>query len=132
MKVLSLGWMGVRTPHSAAMSKFCRDVLCLDVLMEDSTSSRFRLHDGTEAHVYAAADSEHAFFGDGPVIGFEVESFRNARDALARAGIEFIYPVPQRVGGRAWQHFRAPDGNVYEIIGPDDLNNAPTTEPSEL
>lgn len=24
-------------------------------------------------------------------------------------------------GPRAWQHFRAPDGNIYEIIGPDDV-----------
>jgi hypothetical protein len=23
----------------------------------------------------------------------------------------------QRAGGQMWQHFRAPDGNVYEIIG---------------
>ena len=36
------------------------------------------------------------------------------------AGIEFIYyPEPQRASGRIWQHFRAPDGNVYEIIGND-------------
>jgi len=26
---------------------------------------------------------------------------------------------PQRDGGSAWNHFRGPDGNVYEIIGPD-------------
>jgi hypothetical protein len=104
MKVLSLGWMGVRTPHAAAMSDFCRDVLRLEVLMEDSTSSRFKLADGAEAHVYAAADSDHTFFSDGPVVGFEVESFRDARDALARAGIE---------------------------LGPDDLDSAHTIELSE-
>lgn len=33
----------------------------------------------------------------------------------------FIYPEPQRQAGQAWQHFRAPDGNVYELIGPDDV-----------
>ena len=26
---------------------------------------------------------------------------------------------PQRADGQMWQHFRAPDGNVYEIIGPE-------------
>jgi hypothetical protein len=40
--------------------------------------------------------------------------------AMTAAGIEFIYPEPQRAGGRAWQHFRGPDGNIYEVIGPDD------------
>jgi hypothetical protein len=39
---------------------------------------------------------------------------------MTAAGIEFIYPEPQRAGGRAWQHFRGPDGNIYEVIGPDD------------
>lgn len=55
-------------------------------------------------------------------VGFAVDSFRVAHDALATAGIDFLYPDPQRSGGRAWQHFRAPDGNVYEIIGPDDID----------
>lgn len=123
MKVLSLGWLGVRTAQAAAMAAFFRDVLRLDVLREDATSSRFRLGDGTEAHVYGAADTEHTFFGAGPVVGFEVDSFRQAHDALVKAGIAFVYPEPQRHAGRAWQHFRAPDGNVYEIIGPDDLDD---------
>jgi len=108
------------------MSDFYRDVLCLELLSVDSTSSRFRLEDGTEAHVYGADDSEHAFFGSSPVIGFEVESFLAAYEELAKAGVEFIYLEPQRAQGKAWQHFRAPDGNVYEIIGPDDIDRATT------
>ncbi|MEY2930542.1 MAG: hypothetical protein RL033_1291 [Pseudomonadota bacterium] len=123
MKVVSLGWLGVRTPHSVAMAAFYRDVLGLELLSEDAMSSRFKLQDGTEAHVYAGQDPDHDFFGVGPVVGFEVDSFRAARAALLKAGTEFLYPEPQRMGGRAWQHFRAPDGNVYEVIGPDDLDD---------
>ena len=78
--------------------------------------------DGTEAHVYSEDDQNHQFFGTGPVIGFAVESFAIARAALVSAGIPLLYPEPQRGDGRAWQHFRAPDGNVYEIIGPDDID----------
>jgi len=121
-QVLSLGWLGIRTPRSAAMVAFYRDVLALELLSEDATSTRFRLRDGTEAHVYSVEDVEHEFFGSGPVVGFEVESFRAAQEALTKAGTEFIYAEPQRMAGKAWQHFRAPDGNVYEIIGPDDLD----------
>jgi catechol 2,3-dioxygenase-like lactoylglutathione lyase family enzyme len=121
VKVLSIGWLGVRTDKDGAMSAFLRDVLGLAALQHSGTGSRFRLHDGTEAHVYPADDRDHDFFDRGPVVGFAVESFSLARAALLAAGIEFVYPNPQRVGGRAWQHFRAPDGNVYEIIGPDDL-----------
>jgi len=49
-----------------------------------------------------------------------VDTFRDVHAAMTAAGTEFIYPEPQRAGGRAWQHFRGPDGNIYEIIGPDD------------
>jgi catechol 2,3-dioxygenase-like lactoylglutathione lyase family enzyme len=62
MKVLSLGWLGVRTARAAEMSEFYRDVLGLELLAEDSTSTRFRLADGTEAHVYSAGDSDHCFW----------------------------------------------------------------------
>jgi catechol 2,3-dioxygenase-like lactoylglutathione lyase family enzyme len=118
-----VGWLGIRTARANDMSAFYRDVLGLELVAEDSTSTRFRLGDGTEAHVYTAGDAEHEFFGTAPVVGFQVDSFRAAHDALSRAGTEFMYPRPQRLGGKAWQHFRAPDGNIYEIIGPDDIDD---------
>ena len=74
-------------------------------------------------------NEEHDFFGSGPVVGFAVDPFAAARAALVSAGIEFIYPEPQRQGGRAWQHFRAPDGNIYEIIGPDDIDQIGRADP---
>jgi catechol 2,3-dioxygenase-like lactoylglutathione lyase family enzyme len=120
MAVRSLGWLGVRTPNAAAMTAFYRDVLQLEVILERPGATWFRLGDGTEVHVYGPGDADHDFFGSSPVAGFWVDSFRAARTALEVAGVEFIYAEPQRAEGRAWQHFRAPDGNVYEIIGPDD------------
>lgn len=122
MTVRSLGWLGVRTPNAEAMIRFYRHVLQLEMVRSGPDGTRFRLADGVEVHVYGPEDVDHEFFGFGPVVGFAVDSFRAARAALLEAGCEFIYPEPQRDGGRAWQHFRAPDGNVYEIIGPDDIN----------
>jgi catechol 2,3-dioxygenase-like lactoylglutathione lyase family enzyme len=117
MKVLSLNWLGVRTEKLQAMNTFFQDVLNLEVIDVDRSGSRFRLVDGSEAHVYGADDDDHVFFGAGPVVGFEVESLADAHRALKEAGIEFMYPEPQREGGQAWQHFRAPDGNVYVEVG---------------
>jgi hypothetical protein len=34
----------------------------------------YRLGDGTEVHVYGPPDEFHDFFGDGPVVGFAVDS----------------------------------------------------------
>lgn len=117
--VRALSWLGVRTPHAGAMAGFYRDVLRLDVVLERPGATWFRLADGTEVHVYGPEDPDHDFFGVGPVVGFAVDAFEPVRAALEAAGIEFLYDEPQRHKGQAWQHFRAPDGNVYEIIGPD-------------
>jgi catechol 2,3-dioxygenase-like lactoylglutathione lyase family enzyme len=122
MSVKSLAWLGVRTVNAAAMSAFYRNILGLEVLREASDGARYALADGTEVHVYDNADAFHEFFGTAPVIGFFVDSFAATQQRMARAGIEFLYPEPQRHAGKAWQHFRAPDGNVYEIIGVDDLD----------
>jgi catechol 2,3-dioxygenase-like lactoylglutathione lyase family enzyme len=116
--VRGLGWMGVRTAAADAMVGMYRDALGLEVVHEGAGSTWFRTGDGTQIHVYGPTDDDHDFFGSGPVVGLSVERFEPARAALEAAGIEFVYPEPQRAGGIAWQHFRAPDGNVYEIIGP--------------
>ncbi|MEY4530281.1 MAG: hypothetical protein RLZZ156_1002 [Deinococcota bacterium] len=122
MKVLSLSWLGMRTKNFTAMSAFFENALGLELQSKDQKSSRFCLENKTEIHVYNNQDEFHKFFGNAPVIGFEVDSFAKARAKLLEFGVEFIYPEPQRQDGRAWQHFRAPDGNVYEIIGVDDLD----------
>jgi hypothetical protein len=79
---------------------------------------RFRTQDGTEVHVYGLDERAHDYFRSGPVVGLRVDDFRAARSRLVQAVIEFLYPEPQRKGEIAWQHFRDPDGNIYELIGP--------------
>jgi catechol 2,3-dioxygenase-like lactoylglutathione lyase family enzyme len=111
--------MGVKTRQFDQMNTFYRDVLNLDVLSIDAKSGRFMLGDGTEVHVYGPRDEGHEFFGGGPVVALEVDDFAVARARLLSAGIEFVYEEPQRASGKIWQHFIAPDGNVYEIIGID-------------
>ena len=119
MKVVRLGWLGARTQQFERMNVFYRDVLGLEVLSIDGSSGRFKLQDGTEVHVYGPKDKDHGFLGEGPVVAFQVDNFAVAQARLLAAAVEFIYPEPQRAAGKIWQHFRAPDGNVYELIGDD-------------
>jgi hypothetical protein len=45
-----------------------------------------------------------------------VDDVESARGVLEAKGIEFIGPVHEwEPTGEAWSHFRAPDGNIYEI-----------------
>ncbi len=115
MAVRSLVWLGVRTPRFTEMVTFYQDVLGLEVIAIRPDDARFRLADGTEVHVYGLGDEDHAFFGPGPVVGLLVDDFEAARRRMLAAGIEFI-GSPQRAGATTWNHFRGPDGNIYEVI----------------
>jgi len=44
-----------------------------------------------------------------------VDDVDAARATMEAAGIEFIGPI-QRAGKTSWNHFRAPDGTVFEIL----------------
>lgn len=115
--IRSFRFLGVWTDAFAAMVALYRDVLGLEPTLERPGAAWFQAADGASLHVYAADDEDHAFFGAGPVVGLAVDDFERARSAMVAAGIEFI-GEPQRDAGVAWNHYRAPDGNVYEIIGP--------------
>ena len=116
LNVRSIGWLGVRTAQARAMYAFCRDVLGMRVLQDRPEAVRFAPADGTEAHVYGLDDREHEYLGSSPIVGFLVDSFDQTRVAMTRAKVEILYPEPQHQGARVWQHFRARDGNSYEII----------------
>ena len=116
--VRSLGFLGIRTAAFDETAALYRDVLGLEPVLERPGAAWFRADDGTAIHVYAADDADHDFFGEGPVVGLVVDDFRATRDRMVAAGIEFI-GEPQRDDGTAWNHYRGPDGNLYEIIGPD-------------
>lgn len=126
MVVQSIGWLGVRTAAADEMVRLYRDVLGLRPIHEAPGATWFRLGDGTQVHVYGVADDDHAFFGSGPVVGIVVDDFDLARARMTAAGIAFV-GEPQREGDVAWNHYRAPDGNVYELIGPNTQPGDPPT-----
>jgi len=65
--------------------------------------------------VFGPGDEEHGFFTTGPVAGFRVDDVAAARAEMEGAGVEFLDPEVQKWNGSSWSHFRAPDGNVYQI-----------------
>jgi catechol 2,3-dioxygenase-like lactoylglutathione lyase family enzyme len=64
--------------------------------------------------VFGPRDQDHEYFSTGPVVGFVVDDLTAAVRELEAAGVELLGgQVDERGGG--WRHFRAPDGNVYEL-----------------
>ena len=116
--VQSLGFLGVRTDAFDATVALYRDILGLEAILDRPDAAWFRAANGTQIHVYGPADTDHDFFTAGPVVGLVVDDFDATREAMVAAGIAFI-GEPQRDGRAAWNHYRGPDGNVYEIMGND-------------
>lgn len=116
MRVLGIVWMGVRTPAFPELRTLFVDVMGMPVTKAEDDVTWFRLPGGEEIQIYGASDVDHEFFAGGPTIGFLVDDFDQARQEMLAAGIEFI-GEPQTDGKRLWNHFRGPDGNVYEILG---------------
>ncbi len=117
MNVTGIVWMGVRTPAFTDLRELFGSVLGMPTTHRSEGVAWFRISDGTEIQVYDDTDTDHTFFGSGPVVGFMVDDFSAAVRQLEDAGIELIGPGDANAELQ-WQHFRAPDGNVYEILGP--------------
>lgn len=119
MEVKGLAWVGTRTAEYDAMVRFFRDVLGLRMAHKQPDFAVFRTPNGETVEVFGPSDTDHAHFDAGPVVGFLVEDVAAARAELEGAGtVDLLGPLRAWPGGTASQHFRAPDGNVYEVLGP--------------
>ena len=119
MEIKGLAWVGTRTAEYGAMVRLFKEVLGLHPAHEAPDFAGFMLPNGDKVEVFGPSDEEHAHFDSGPVVGFLVDNVAEARAQLEATGmVELIGPLRSWPRGSAWQHFRAPDGNVYELVGP--------------
>jgi catechol 2,3-dioxygenase-like lactoylglutathione lyase family enzyme len=107
MEITGLGWLGTRTDRAEALADFYRRVLGLRETHTEPGFWVFTLPDGR--HVEIFAEKEH--FDTGPVAGFAVRDLAAATEELRVAGVELLGEP-----GESWQHFRGPDGHVYELV----------------
>ena len=121
MQVRGLTWLGLRTTQFEEMVMFFRDVMGMQPIRDETEIAGFQLIDGTQIELYRPEEEFHAFFTTGPVVAFRVDDVDVARTTMEAAGIEFIGSI-QRAGKTSWNHFRAPDGTVFEISSKADDN----------
>lgn len=119
MEVKGLAWVGTRTSEYDAMVRLFRDGLGLRLSDVEPDFAGFDLPDGDRVEVFGPSDTEHTHFDSGPVVGFLVGDIAAARAELEATGmVGLIGPLRVWPGNFGSQHFRAPDGNVYELLGP--------------
>jgi Flp pilus assembly protein TadD len=111
VKVTSLGWLGTRTDRAEELATFYREVLGLDLLHQEAGFWVFVLPDGHHVEIFSTTYPGKDHFTTGPVPGFAVDDLGAATEELRRVGAHLVGEP-----GPTWQHFRAPDGNVYELV----------------
>ncbi len=116
MKILGLDWVGTRTNHFSETVAFFERTLGLPIGVRREDFVRFDLPDSSSVEVFGPKDRDHLYFTTGPVVGFLVEDLDAARHDLTRHRVELLGSIGGKAGQVRWQHFRAPDGNVYEIV----------------
>ena len=114
MRVLSLAWVGTRTTEYAATLAFFRDVLGLGVHSLETDFAVLEVPDGATVEVFGPTSAYNRHLTH-PVAGFRVADLEEAVAELRAAGVEIVLE-PQGGDTRAWMHFRAPDGFVYELV----------------
>jgi catechol 2,3-dioxygenase-like lactoylglutathione lyase family enzyme len=115
VKVLGLVWLGTRTDRFHEMAAFFESTMGLTLASSLDGFREYRLPNADVVELFDGDDAGTAHLTTGPVAGFLVSDLESARDELMHAGVELLGDL-RREGGYAWQHFRAPDGNVYELV----------------
>jgi catechol 2,3-dioxygenase-like lactoylglutathione lyase family enzyme len=111
MDIVGLGWLGTRTRNAAALAAFYQDVLGLRPTHTEPGFWVFTLPSGYNVEVFDESYAGKEHFDTGPVGGFAVRNLAAAVAELRAAGVELVGEA-----GPTWQHFRGPDGNVYELV----------------
>ncbi|WP_250030942.1 VOC family protein [Paractinoplanes maris] len=111
MNIVGLGWLGTRTSNAAALADFYLHVLGLRPTHTEPGFWVFTLPSGYNVEVFDETYAGKEHFATGPVGGFAVRDLAGAVAELRAAGVELVGEA-----GPTWQHFRGPDGNVYELV----------------
>jgi catechol 2,3-dioxygenase-like lactoylglutathione lyase family enzyme len=114
---MGVSWVGVKTDRFDEMATFFREVTGLEAIAERPDFTVFRLPDGDQLEIFGPQGPNPAeqFAHNQVVAGFLVDDIELATKELRDAGVEMIGDRGEGRDGYAWQHFRAPDGKVFEL-----------------
>ena len=121
VRILRIAWLGVRTQDGQAMADFLEGTLGLACSHHEDDTWIFGLPDGAKAEVFGPRSPHNAHFTTGPGVGFLVDDVASAAEELRAAGVHIVDGPVYAEEDIAWVHFRAPDGNIYELTQGSDL-----------
>jgi catechol 2,3-dioxygenase-like lactoylglutathione lyase family enzyme len=122
MKIRGLVWLGIKTDKFQGMEQFFQGVMGLQQIHHEHDFVVFQLPNKDTVEIFGPQGPNQHFAPDSIVCGFLIDDIRQARQELIEAGIELVGSLQEdRQSGLAWQHFRGPDGNLYELTYRPDI-----------
>jgi catechol 2,3-dioxygenase-like lactoylglutathione lyase family enzyme len=115
MRISKLAWVGTRTENAEPTVAFFCDVLGLALELDRPGFWMLKLPGGSKVEVFGPDSDINRHFTTGPVTGLLVDDVQAATGELRAAGVEILLEPEIDDSGNAWAHFRAPDGNRYEL-----------------
>ncbi len=111
-----VAWIGIRTDAVAETAALLRNVLGLKLRLERDDFVVLDAANGDRIELFGPRGPQppHQFERNAVIVGFAVADIETVRAQLETAGIELLGRLEGSAGGR-WQHFRGPDGLVYEL-----------------
>jgi len=113
MRVLGYTWAGVRTANLKSTAQFFGDVLGLSLFHEGKAMVQFEMPSGQLLEIFSPENRYYPLHAC-PVLAFQVDDVRAARDEMKSRGVEFVTDVEGNES-EAWTYFRGPDGYLYEL-----------------
>jgi len=114
VNVQAIVWMGVQTERFEEMRSFLETLLGTPPPVVEPGFALWDLPSGDLVELFE--QGRKPTFGEGPVVGFLVDDLDAARGALEAAGASVVSGYGPNDDGYEAVHFRAPDGNVYEVV----------------
>jgi catechol 2,3-dioxygenase-like lactoylglutathione lyase family enzyme len=113
MKVTGIVWLGIQTERFDAMDAFIQRLMGGAAARHEEGFRLWSFPNGDIVELYAGGTKPP--FADAPVVGFRVDDIEAGRRFLEDAGVEIVGGYGPNESGYQTIHFRAPDGNIYEL-----------------
>ena len=124
-RVQGIVWTGIQTAQFDEMNRFFRALFGASASREESGFALWSLGNGDIVELYAPGGKPD--FWTAPVVGFQVDDIDAARRDVEAAGAVIVGGYGPNEDGYRSIHFRAPDGNIYELTyDPDHETRTPS------
>ncbi len=116
MSISGFSWVGIETKDFEATIRFLTEKLGLQLTerAKHAEVAHFRLPSGQLFEVFGPGVVD-VHTTSCPVVGFDVEDVRTAREELVQRGVEFTTEVEEAEDGASWIYFRGPDERLYQL-----------------